>query len=103
MRAAIVDADIVTLLRKAEALADAKNKEDFEPLLDVLEAAINMVWSARLGMATRAETDIAELASHADPTRLASWITQIEELRQTLAVNINRKVAVDALMVTLAA
>lgn len=103
LRAAIVDADIVTLLRKAEALADAKNKEDFEPLLDVLEAAINMVWSARLGMATRAETDIAELASHADPTRLASWITQIEELRQTLAVNINRKVAVDALMVTLAA
>ena len=103
LRAAIIDGDIASLLRKAEAISDAKNKDDFEPFLDVLEAAINLVWSARLGKTTPVDSDIAELASQADPSRLASWIERIEELRQTLTVNINRKVAVDALMVRLAA
>ena len=103
LRAAIIDGDIASLLRKAEAISDAKNKDDFEPFLNVLEAAINLVWSARLGKTSSMDADIAELAAQADPARLASWIEQVEELGQTLAVNINRKAAVDALMVAMAA
>jgi len=103
LHAGVIDGDIVALLRKAETVADAKNKDDFEPFLDLLEAALNLVWSASLGKVTAVDPDIAELASQADPSRLASWITEIEELRQTLGVNINRKIAVDALMVRLAA
>lgn len=103
LRAAIIDGDVASLLRRAEVISDAKNKDEFEPFLDVLEAAINLIWSARLGKASPVDDDIAELASQSDPSRLASWTEEIEELRQTLAVNINRKVAVDALMVKLAA
>ncbi|HEY2867414.1 MAG TPA: DNA polymerase III subunit delta' [Pyrinomonadaceae bacterium] len=102
LRGAIVDGDIVSLLRKAESVSDAKNKDDFEPFLDLLEVAINLVWSARLGSEADVDSDIAELASQADPSRLASLVIEIEEIRQTLAVNINRKVAVDALMVSFA-
>jgi hypothetical protein len=39
-----------------------------------------------------------ELRSH----QAASWLTQIEELRGTLEVNLNRKIASDALLLAMA-
>ncbi|HYJ91793.1 MAG TPA: DNA polymerase III subunit delta' [Pyrinomonadaceae bacterium] len=103
LRAAIVEKDVVSLLRNAETICDAKNKDSFEPFLDLLETLIHRVWSARLESSFTGEPIVDELAAEADPSRLSSWIFQIEEIRETLAVNINRKVAVDALMVNLAA
>jgi hypothetical protein len=41
--------------------------------------------------------DLQQIADEMRSSQAASWLTQIEELRGTLEVNINRKVASDAL------
>ena len=103
-----LDADRARLLRAAEELSDAKNKEEFEPRLDVLETLIRDLWLATL----RAEgirpvnSDISErlarLGEGLPPRRPAGWLSRVEELREQLAVNINRRVASDALFLSMA-
>jgi hypothetical protein len=43
------------------------------------------------------------LADAADRARLSGWSDEIESLRQTLDVNINKRIAADALFVKMAA
>jgi len=43
------------------------------------------------------------LSEQIDTKRPALWISQIEEMREQLIVNINRKPATDALFLTMAA
>jgi DNA polymerase-3 subunit delta' len=104
LRSAILDKDIVALLKKAEGISDAKNKEGFEDFLDVLQAVIHQVWSVRVGGRSLWDlTAIDELAETADTDSLASWLRDIEEIRSALAVNINKKIAADGLLVRMAA
>jgi len=100
--------DHVELLRSAEGLAAAKDRDEYEQLLDVLEALIRDAWALSLGrpQETIVNADfLSELQKIADEMRssqAASWLSQIEELRGTLEVNINRKIASDALLMTMA-
>lgn len=100
--------DRVELLRSAEGLAAAKDRDEYEQLLDVLEALIRDAWALSLGrpQETIVNADfLSELQKIADEMRssqAASWLSQIEELRGTLEVNINRKIASDALLMTMA-
>ena len=70
---------------------------------------IRDAWALSLGRSAEAivNIDVArELQQVADELRssqAAAWLTQIEELRGTLEVNINRKVASDALLMSMAA
>jgi DNA polymerase-3 subunit delta' len=103
-----VEADRARLLRSAEELSDAKNKEDFEPRLDVLETLVRDLWLSAL----RAEGSLlvnqdlrerlARLGQSLPPKRPARWLSRVEELRAQLAVNINRRVASDALFLSMA-
>jgi DNA polymerase-3 subunit delta' len=100
--------DRVQLLRAAEDLSDTKRKDDFEPSLDALELLIHDAW--RLALDARANIvneDIREqltkLGGGVTNRRVAAWLAQIEELRGQLAVNVNRRVATDALLLTMAA
>ncbi len=96
------------LLRAAEQLNDARHKDDYEANLDLLESLIRDTWMLSLGVEEGQLTnpdlraDLEMLARSIDSSRVAAWISEIEELREQLAVNINRKVATDSLFLSLA-
>lgn len=97
------------LLQTAESMNDAKNKDVYESSLETLQALIRDVWILRIGgdRETIVNFDLVDrlekLASLADSARLAGWMTEIELLRESLIVNVNRKVATDALFTQMAA
>lgn len=101
--------DRVQLLRSAEALAAAKDRADYERSLDVLEALIRDAWALALGRPDDSLVnsdrlkDLRRIAAELRSEKAAAWLTTIEELRGTLEVNINRRIASDGLLVTLAA
>jgi len=107
VRNSIETGDKAALLRTSEEMSDAKNKDAFEENLEILESLIHDIWTLKLGGETK---DVINTDLTADLTRLAkceadlpAWLEELETLRQNLAVNINRKVATDALFVSMAA
>jgi DNA polymerase III subunit delta' len=100
--------DRVRLLRAAEELGDAKNKDEYEPRLDALEILVRDLWLLSLGgNGALVNQDLRErlsrLAEGVRPARAAGWLTRIEELRGQLAVNVNRRAATDALFLSMSA
>lgn len=106
---ALTAGDRVRLLRSAEELNDAQYKDEFESRLDILEALIRDAWM--LSLRAQAEKvvnkdllpQLERIGKRLDSRRAADWISQIEEMREQLIVNINRKSATDALFLTMAA
>ena len=100
--------DRARLLRAAEELCDAKRKEEYEPRLGVLETLLHDVWTLSLGARDEGlanddlREDLARIGTQLESNRVALWLSQIEKLRRTLDVNINRKVATDALFLKMA-
>jgi DNA polymerase-3 subunit delta' len=96
------------LLSVAEQLSDTRHKDSYEASLDILEALIRDAWLLRLGAPDeRVVNDdlrprLLEISRRLTSPGAALWISRIEELREQLAVNINRKVATDALFLSLA-
>lgn len=96
------------LLQSSERLNDAKNKDDFEANLSILESMIRDAWLLKLGReeSSLANCDIAPqlapLAANFNTSSLAAWLTEIETIRGNFAVNINRKIASDAIFVKMA-
>lgn len=96
------------LLGAAEEMNDAKHKDDYESSLDILEALVRDAWLLGLGakdeqvVNSDLRTQLTRIGQSIDSQRVALWISRIEELREQLAVNINRKVATDALFLSLA-
>ncbi len=101
--------DHIQLLRSAEELNDARHKDEFESRLDILETLIRDAWM--LALAAPGDSVVNEdllpqlekISERLDGRRPAGWISQIEEMREQLIVNINRKAATDALFLTMAA
>lgn len=108
LEALVAPADRMRLLRAAEDLSDAKRKDDFEPRLEVLETLIHDVWllSQEAPNAVLVNEDVRErlarLGERVESRRPARWLARIAELRAQLAVNINRRVATDALLLSMA-
>lgn len=100
---------IAEMLQIGEQLNDAKNKDDFEENLAILESIVHDLWLAANGGNLDALTNfdiveqIAAIANRTQPTRPAAWLTEIETMRQNFAININRKVATDAFFTRMAA
>lgn len=105
---AIENRDRVSLLHAAEKLNDAKNKDNFEENLEILLTLIRDVWTLALGgnnekiINIDLSSELNLLAQNAKTERLAGWIDDIEILRENFIVNINRKVATDALFMRMA-
>jgi DNA polymerase-3 subunit delta' len=99
--------DRIKLLRAAEDLSDAKRKDEYEPRLEVLETLVRDVWllSLEASGAKLINEDVRErlarLGASVESRRAASWLARIENLRAQLAVNINRRVATDALLLSM--
>ncbi|HLL70886.1 MAG TPA: DNA polymerase III subunit delta' [Pyrinomonadaceae bacterium] len=99
--------DRVRLLRAAEDLSDAKHKDEFEPRLDVLETLIHDAWLLSLDSGAKIVNEdirerLAPLGARLKSRHAADWMALIQNLRGQLAVNINRRVATDALFLSMA-
>jgi DNA polymerase III subunit delta' len=108
LNALAVSQDRSQLLRSAEQLNEAQYKEEFEERLDVLETLIRDAWMLSLGVESRQLVnedlleELTEISRKIDPSRAADWILQIEDLREQLIVNVNRKISTDALFLVMA-
>lgn len=108
LNALVVSNNRADLIRYAEQLNEAQYKDEFEERLDVLETLIRDAWMLSLGVKSSQlvnEDLLAELqpiSEKLDSGRAANWILQIEDLREQLIVNVNRKVTTDALFLTMA-
>lgn len=94
------------LLKTAEEMNDAKNKENYESSLEILEILIHDVWTLRLGTGEIVNADLKSqlenLSGAVESKRLSGWLAEIETMRQNFAVNLNRKIATDALFMQMA-
>jgi DNA polymerase-3 subunit delta' len=108
LNALVVSDDRAQLLRSAEQLNEAQYKEEFEERLDVLETLIRDAWMLSLGVESGQlvnedlSSELREISQKLDSRRAADWILQIEDLREQLIVNVNRKVTTDALFLVMA-
>jgi hypothetical protein len=106
--AAIESRDLAVMLRTAEEMNDAKNRELFEENLDTLQSLIHDVWTISVSgethrvVNTDLEGRLIGLAQNAGTSDLPGWLRSIDTVRDDLIVNINRKIAADALFVSMA-
>ena len=108
LKNALTQIDRTALLQTSEALNDAKNKDAYEENLDILETLVRDLWLINLGSETEIVnadilTELSPLAAGIDQKTAASWLNEIELLRQSFLVNINRKIATDALFIEMSA
>jgi DNA polymerase-3 subunit delta' len=102
-----VTKDRARLLRAAEDLCDAKRKEEYEPRLSMLETLVHDVWAVSLGAPAERLThqdlreQLTRIGQRLESRRAARWLSQIDMHRRQLEVNINRKVATDALFLAM--
>jgi hypothetical protein len=96
------------LLRSAEELAAIKDRDEYEQSLEVLQVLIRDAWALSLGRPKESIVNLdvldhlQRIAGELRSSQAAAWLQQIEELRGALEVNINRKVASDALVLSMA-
>ena len=108
LSALVLSNDRAQLLRSAEQLNEAQYKDEFEERLDVLETLIRDAWMLSLGVDSSLivnedlSAELKEIAQKMDPSRAGDWILQIEDLREQLIVNVNRKITTDSLFLVMA-
>jgi DNA polymerase III subunit delta' len=108
VRNALEKGSLAAILRTAEEMNDTKDKTVFEQSLDVLQSLIHDVWTMTVsgdqGRVVNSDLveELALLSANAGTADLPRWMGSIDELRANLQVNINRKVAADALLVSMA-
>ncbi len=104
----LIKKDRVILLRTAEEMSDAKNKDNYNASLETLESLIHDVWTLTLGEDEESVVNadigikLKKLAETAESKRLAEWLVEIEIMRENFNVNLNRKIATDALLMQMA-
>jgi DNA polymerase-3 subunit delta' len=103
LQAAVLTSDRLTLLKIAEEMNDAKNKDSFDSNLEILEVLIHDTWIVAVGGRRErlVNVDIVDelerISSATDTGTLTDWIAKIEELRGSMRVNINKKIATNSL------
>jgi DNA polymerase-3 subunit delta' len=106
LEALALTGDRLQLLNVSEELNSAKYKDDYEAMLDILEGLIRDAWRLALGAKEIVNEDLSDelgkIAGRLDSRNAARWIAETELLREQLTVNINRKVATDALFLSMA-
>jgi DNA polymerase-3 subunit delta' len=108
LQAFAVGNDRVRLLRAGEELNEAKRKDAYESHLEMLTILARDVWLLSSGASETAVVNsdllrqLQPISARVAGQRAAGWLRAIDEHRQRLDVNINRKVALDALFLQLA-
>jgi DNA polymerase-3 subunit delta' len=107
LTALAVTGDHSRLLRLAEEMNDAKHKDEYEFGLELLETLIRDALMVSLGIGSGQVINedvlpqLQEISERIDSRSATSWISRIEELREQLVVNVNRKPATDALFLSM--
>lgn len=100
----VMSTDRAAALRAAEELGEAR--EEFEERLATLQTLIHDIWLLGSNIQSIANEDIrddlSEIARHIDTRTAREWIGAIEDLRSNLNLNLNKKIASDALLVSMA-
>lgn len=105
---AVIGHDLASLLSAAERLNDPRNKTDYEEGLNTLETLVRDIWLITLDPETELlvnadiRADLDNLSLAAAPSQPARWLESIESVREGFMVNINRKIATDALFMEIA-
>jgi len=108
LESVLVKENRAELLRIGEEMNDAKNKDDYETRLDILQTLIHDVWimrnaaNAKITVNVDLTNDLRKFADLAESRQLSAWLSEIETLRGQLAFNLNRKIAADALFMQMA-
>jgi DNA polymerase III subunit delta' len=108
LKAAVAD-NKRELLVASEEMTDAKVKEEYEEKLGILEGLIHDLWLLRNGAGDAEilnmdmKPDLVPIAEAVESARLAGWLNEIEAMYESFIVNINRKIATDALFIEMAA
>jgi DNA polymerase-3 subunit delta' len=108
LQALVLSNNRAELLRSAEQLNEAQYKDEFEERLDVLETLIRDAWMLSLGVKPSQLvnedllSELQPISEELDSSRAANWILQIEDVREQLIVNVNRKITTDSLFLTMA-
>ena len=90
---------IIRLLRLAEEMNEAKHKDEYEFGLELLETLIRDALIVSLGISSAQVINedvlpqLQKISERIDSRSATSWISRIEELREQLVVNVNRKPA----------
>lgn len=107
VRNAVEKGSVAAILKSAEDMNDAKDRSVFEQSLDVLQSLIHDVWTVAISgdreriVNSDLADEIALLAADAGNADLERWMGAIDTLRENLQININRKIAADALLVSM--
>ena len=106
LEALTITSDRHQLLSMSEELNSAKYKDEYESMLDIFEALIRDAWMLKLGTTNFVNEDLrnqlAKISERLTSQDARRWIDEIETLREQLIVNVNRKVATDALFLSMA-
>ena len=98
----------LTLLKVGEEMNDAKNKDDYEFYLEILQTLIHDLSVLKHGAAEKTlvnldlKLQLQKLSLNCESKQFSAWLAEIEILRERLVVNVNRKIAADALFVKMA-
>ena len=108
IRKALVSMDRPALVRVSEQMNDAKNKDLYEQNLEILESLVRDIWltkndSDRSIVNKDIAEDLNKIAPSVSTEKLAATLSEIELLRQSFFVNINRKAATDGLFMKMSA
>lgn len=108
LTALAITGDHSRLLRLAEEMNEARHKDEYEFGLELLETLIRDALMLSLGVSSTQVVNedllpqLGKISERVDSRGATSWISRIEELREQLTVNINRKPATDALFLSMA-
>jgi DNA polymerase III subunit delta' len=108
LTALAITGDNSRLLRLSEEMNEAKHKDEYEFGLELLETLIRDALMLSLGVGSGQVINedvlpqLQKISERIDSYNATSWISRIEELREQLVVNINRKPATDALFLSMA-
>ena len=95
---------IAGMLQASEWLNDAQRKDLFEDNLLILERLVHDVWLLKKGsgkdvlLNADIADDLERVAADAPTGLLTRWIDEIDALRAGFIVNINRRIASDAML-----
>ncbi len=101
--------DLASLMNLSETLTDPKLKDEYTDRLDWLRSLIHDIWAIAIGRGAEKivnidiRNELASMSAEFRSGQLARWLGEIEELRGSLVLNLNRKIATDALLLGMAA
>ncbi|MEK7723537.1 MAG: DNA polymerase III subunit delta' [Acidobacteriota bacterium] len=103
----IVSHNRAVLLKTGEEMNDAKNKDSYNDYINILQSVIHDIWLLNLNTDSEIvnadlKNQLIRLAQQSNRNNLAEWLKEIETLRENFTVNLNKKIATDALFMRMA-